>query len=81
MNRKFGALSSSVNPQELSLSVTAAVRLILSVLVSFGVFSATGANTVIEQVPVLVGAGYAAFQAIELIWGVIRKLIVKFTAN
>lgn len=81
MHRKYGALSSSVNPEQLSLAITAGIRLILSVLVSFGVFTVTGANTFIEQVPVIVAAGYATWQAIEMIWGAIRKILVAYAAT
>ena len=77
-NARFGSLSSSVNPQELSLSVQSAVRLFLGVLVATGVIGATGANTLLEQVPAIVAAGYAAYQALEMLWGIARKVIVAF---
>lgn len=78
MERKFGALSSSVNPQELSLTITSVVKTIVGILVAFGTFEATQADTVIEQIPVIVSAGYATWQGAEAIWGAIRKVIVKF---
>lgn len=79
MERKFGALSSSVNPQELSLTITSVVRMVVGILVAFGVFETTQADTTIEQIPVIVSAGYATWQGAEAIWGAIRKIIVKFT--
>ena len=81
MERKFGALSSSVNPQELSLTVTAVARVIIGVLVSFGVMQVTGANTTLEQIPVIVSAGYATWQGAEALWGAVRKIIVAATAR
>jgi len=78
MERKFGALSSSVNPQELSLTITSVVKTIVVILVAFGTLEATKADTVIEQIPVIVSAGYATWQGAEAIWGAIRKIIVKF---
>lgn len=77
--KKFGKFSSSVNPQELSLTITSTAKLLIGILVAFGVFEATKADTVIEQVPVIVSAGYATWQGAEAIWGAIRKILVKFT--
>lgn len=79
MNRKFGALSSSVDPQQLSLTVTSVTRLVISLLVAWGLMSTTGADTVLEQVPVLVSAGYATWQGVETIWGIARKIYVHFS--
>jgi hypothetical protein len=79
MDKKFGSLSSSVNPQELSLAVTAGARLILTLLVTAGYIDATGVDTTLETIPAIVGVGYAAFQALETMWGLIRKLIVLWT--
>lgn len=76
MKKKFGALSSSVNPEELSLTITSAVRLVLAILVSFGILQTTGADTVLEQIPVMVSAGYATWQGVEVLWGASRKIIV-----
>lgn len=81
MERKFGALSSSVNPQELSLTVTAVARVVIGVLVSFGVIQVTGADTTLEQIPVIVSAGYATWQGAEALWGAVRKIIVAVAAR
>ena len=78
MHKRFGALSSSVDPNELSLTVTATIRSLLSVLVAFGYVSVVQMDTVIMQIPILVMAGYAAWQAIEAIWGAVRKIIAMF---
>ena len=80
-NKKFGALSSSVNPQELSLTITSLAQLFISVLVGVGVITATGADTTLEQVPVIVSAGYATYQGCLVLWGAVRKVIVVFTAR
>lgn len=79
MDKKFGALSSSVNPQEMSLTITSVVKMVVGILVAFGVFETTQADTTIEQIPVIVSAGYATWQGAEAIWGAIRKIIVKFS--
>ncbi len=79
--RKYGAFSSSVNPQELSLTVTSVAKVIIGVLVGFGVFTTTGADTTLTQIPVIVSAGYATWQAVEALWGAVRKIIVAVTAR
>ena len=81
MERKYGALSSSVNPQELSLTVTAVARVVIGVLVSFGVITVTGADSTLEQIPVIVSAGYATWQGAEALWGAVRKIIVAVAAR
>lgn len=78
MDRKFGALSSSVNPQELSKTVEGIVKLVTGVLVTFGLVSTVDANTVLTQIPIVVTAAYSAWGGLEMIWGIIRKLIVRF---
>lgn len=78
MNKRFGALSSSQNPQELSLTVISGVKVLVSVLIGVGVFTTTQADTVLEQVPVIVTAGVATWELVNTIWGAIRKLINSF---
>lgn len=78
MHRKYGALSSSVYPTQLGLTIQSAARLAIGVIAAFGVISVTGGNTLIEQIPAIVAAGYAAWQALEMLWGIARKIIVAF---
>lgn len=78
MHKKFGALSSSVDPNQLSLTVTATIRSVLSILVAFGYVNTVQMDTTLLQVPVIVMAGYAAWQAVEAVWGAVRKLINLF---
>jgi len=73
--RKFGVLSSSVNPQELSLTVSAIAKVVVGLLVSFGFMQTTGADTTLEQIPVIVSVGYATWQGAEALWGAVRKVI------
>lgn len=80
-HKRFGSFSSSVNPQELSLTVTSTAKVIIGMLVGFGVFTTTGADTTLTQIPVIVSAGYATWQAVEALWGAVRKIIVAATAR
>lgn len=79
--RKYGALSSSVNPQELSLTVVSVSKLAIGALVAVGLMKTTGADTFLEQVPVIVSAGYATWQAAEALWGAVRKIIVAISSR
>ena len=81
MHKKFGALSSSVDPDQLSLTVTAAIRSVLAILVAFGYVSTVQMDTTLLQVPVIVMAGVAAWQGLDAVWGAVRKLIVTYTEN
>lgn len=78
VNRKYGALSSSVNPQELSLSVSAGAKLVLGLLVTIGAVTQVDGNTIIEAIPAAVAGGYSVWQFLELSWGLTRKVIVWF---
>ena len=74
-NKRFGALSSSANPQELSLTVVSMVRLIVAVLIGAGVLTVTGGDALLEQAPIIVSAGLATWEASNVLWGAFRKVI------
>ena len=78
MAGKFGALSSSVDPQKLSTSVEGAMRAVAGILVAFGLIAAPDGNMLIDQVGLFVAAAYAAWNSGELIFGLLRKILVKF---
>jgi hypothetical protein len=78
--KKYGALSSSVNPEQLSLMVISIVRVLAGLAVSFGLIEATGVDAVIEQVPALTAAGYAAWYAGDALVGAARKAIAAYYA-
>lgn len=80
-NKRFGVLSSSVNSDELALTVTSGARLVLGLLAAGGILTTTGADTVIEQIPMFVAAGYATWQGLEMLWGILRKMIVAISAQ
>lgn len=80
-NKRYGSLSSSVDPQELSLTVTSSAQMMVSLAVAFGWLTATGAESIIEQIPVIVATGYATYQGCMVLWGAVRKVIVAITAK
>jgi len=76
-NRKFGALSSSVNPQELAATVTGVIKAVGGMVVFFGFSSLTGdINTLAEQMGQVVTLGYAFYGASETAFGLVRKIVV-----
>jgi hypothetical protein len=82
MDKKFGALSSSVDSQKLAKTVEGAVKLLGGIIAYFGYSSVTGdINSVAEQIGTVVTLGYSFYGASEMLFGMIRKLVVKFTAN
>lgn len=72
--KRFGAFSSSANPDELSVTVTSFVQMVVALAVGFGWMTATGADTLITQVPVLLAAGLATYNAVTMVCGAIRKV-------
>ena len=75
-NRKFGSLTSSVNPQELSKTVEGAISLIGSLLALMGVVTTTDVNTIQGQVGTVVTVGFAFYSAIMVLYGTLRKVVV-----
>lgn len=84
MERKFGAFSSSANPQELSLTVTSIVK-ILGLLIG-SVASAKGVDVMIsneqldqvaQAVIVIITAGATILQFGELVFGIVRKALAR----
>lgn len=81
MEKKFGMLSSSMNGEQLSLTVVSFVKGAIAILVASGVITVTGADAILEQVPVLVTVGYATYQSCLMLWGAARKVIVILLAR
>ena len=77
MEKKFGVFSSSQNPQELSATWEGAIKLLATILIGFGVVSATDGNVLIQQIGVMVPAGIAIYQAGQVLFGLARKLMIK----
>lgn len=79
--KKFGALSSSVDPQKLSATIQGATKLIAGILITFGVSNSVDMNTVYEQIAVIVPAVYSAYGASEVIFGILRKVAVNISSR
>lgn len=81
MEPKFGALSSSVNPQELSKSVEAVIKIVGGGLVLLGVLSSADIQALLGQVGTLVPAVYVVWNFAELAFGLLRKVVAHFASK
>lgn len=76
-NRKFGALSSSEDPQKLATSVTGIIKVVGGLIAYLGVSQVAGdINTFAEQAGMLVTAGYAFYGIAETCFGLGRKIVI-----
>jgi hypothetical protein len=79
-NKKFGALSSSENPQQLADTVKGAIKLLGGLIVYFGYASLTGdVNTVADQVGTAVTLGVSFYGAVMTLYGLLKKVAVKLS--
>lgn len=79
MERKFGALSSSEDPQKLADTVKGIVMLVAGLVSYFGYSEATGEiNTIADQVGIAITLGMSFYGVVKTIYGLIKKLIVRF---
>lgn len=88
MNPKYGAFSSSVDPQQLSTTVLGAAKIVSGLLVFWGLLSAadgttlfTHLNVIVTDVTVLAPLAYATWHAAEAVFGILQKVIVKLTTK
>lgn len=76
MEKKFGALSSSVNPQELSKSVEGFIKIAGGLAVYFGYTAVSGdISSLADQIGTLVTLGYTFYGVAETAFGLIRKIV------
>lgn len=81
MERKYGALSSSVNPQELSKSVEAIIKIVGGGLVLLGALTQTDLNSLSNGLTTAVPAIYVLWNFAELAFGLIRKVVAHFASR
>lgn len=83
--KRFGVFSSSIDPQQLSLTVESAVKVIAGTLVFAGVLTTADSTTLLAQVPVLITdvlalapLAYAVWHSANIVFGLLRKAVVAF---
>lgn len=81
MERKYGALSSSVNPQELSKSVEAFIKIVGGGLVLLGAITQSDLNQITNGLTTAVPAVYVIWNFGELVFGLLRKVVAHFASK
>lgn len=86
MYKKYGAFSSSVNPQNLSATVEGAIQLIASILVFGGFLTVADSTTLLAHTNQLIGDVMVLVPLVSAMWGLctaifglIRKGVVAMT--
>ena len=82
MNKKYGAFSSSVDPQKLSLTIKS-LAVFVPFLVAFLNFSGYNFeegvfNDLLSSLSDVILAVGVSISAFGVLWGIIRKIAVKF---
>jgi hypothetical protein len=81
MDKKFGFLSSSVDPQQLSLTVESAVKLIGVLIGGYAtlthmngfIFGQVELQAISDAIVVIITSALAIYQSSQLIFGLFRK--------
>lgn len=82
IEKRFGALSSSEDPQKLAASVTGIIKAIGGTIAYFGITSVTNdINTVADQIGTLIPLGFAFWGLCESTFGLIRKIVITLHRN
>lgn len=81
--KKFGAITSSVDPKKISITVLATARTFAGLLVFAGVMTVgeqttllENVNQVVANVLIIVPAAYSAWNAAEVVFGFVQKALV-----
>lgn len=77
--KRFGALSSSVDGRKLAATVQGALKLGSGILVYMGIVTAVEASAIIEQSTLFMSSILAAWGALEMLYGILRKVVVFYS--
>lgn len=88
MKKKYGALSSSIDPNKLSTTVLAAAKVLGGAAVFFGLFTTetntlffSNVNQLVLTTMTLAPLAYSAWHSAEVIFGLIQKAIVAYATK
>jgi hypothetical protein len=88
MPKKYGALSSSVDPAQLSLTVESASKVIIGLIGTLVAYKGIDSIAVTTQLQAIVDIGitlipvaFTTWHSLQLIWGAWRKLLVALTTK
>lgn len=81
--KKYGAITSSVDPEKISTTVQAAARIVAGLAVFAGFISVADSTTLLQNVNqtltnvmALIPIAYAVWNSSEVVFGIIRKGLV-----
>ncbi len=87
-HRKFGALTSSTNPNELSLTISSFSQVVIGLAGWFAVSkgldpaqATTNLQAIVDVAAQIVPLAYTLYHSLQTAWGVIRKAYVFFFAR
>lgn len=82
---KYGILSSSINPEELSLTVTSAGKVVIGLIGTYAAYKGLDSTAITSQLQLIVAEvvtviplGYATWQALKVAEGAFQKVLVYF---
>lgn len=83
---KYGAFSSSIDPQQLSTTALAVAKTVAGLLVFAGFFTVADSTTffshvsaIITDITVVAPLAYAMWHSSEIVFGLLQKALVKAT--
>ena len=81
-SRRYGALSSSEDPQKLAATVTGLIKAAAGFLAFIGVSSVQGdVTTVADNIGQLITMGYVFYGLVETTFGIGRKIVIAIYAR
>lgn len=82
-DKKYGAISSSVDPQEISVTVLAVAKFMAGLLVGAGFLTVADKTTLLATLPSLITDAiaiapfaYAGWHSAEILFGIFQKVLV-----
>lgn len=79
--RKYGSLSSSVDPEKFSKTASGIIGALGGALVFLGVASTTDVNTLVGAISQIITLGYTVWSLCETAYGIFRKIAVAVAAK
>lgn len=83
--KRFGALTSSTDPDQLSLSFQSAAKVIIGIIGAYAAYKGldqTAITSNLQQfvaiIVTLIPIAFSTYHTLELAWGLLRKAIVAF---
>lgn len=87
MPKKYGALTSSIDPNQLSLSVSSAANVVIGLIGTLLAYKGLDSSTITTQlqaivaiVVTLIPVGFTVWHSLQLAWGLVRKVLVTLSA-